>query len=83
MKIISRTSASGSLLGSLVISLLLFTTALAQAGRSTVQGTLKDQQGNVISGATVTLTNAGKNFNRTQTTNQEGSYVFTAVPPGT
>ena len=45
MRKIGRTSASGSLLGSLVISLLLFTTALAQAGRSTVQGTLKDPAG--------------------------------------
>jgi len=78
-----RTSSSGRLIGSLLISLLLCTAALAQAGRSTVQGTLKDPQGNVIAGATVTLTNAGKNFNRTQTTNQEGSFVFTAVPPGT
>src|ERR1700686_4370181 len=78
-----RISASGSLIGSLLVSLLLFSTALAQAGRSTVQGTLRDPQGNVITGAAVTLTNAEKNFNRTQTTNQEGGYVFTAVPPGT
>src|SRR5258705_10499641 len=78
-----RTSASGRLVGSLLISFLLFITALAQAGRSTVQGTLKDPQGNVIAGATVTITNAGKNFNRTHTTNQGGSYIFIAVPPVT
>lgn len=78
-----KTIALQNLAGSLLISLLLFTTALSQAGRSTVQGTIKDPQGNVVAGATVTLTNSGKNFNRTQTTSQEGSYVFTAVPPGT
>jgi hypothetical protein len=64
----------------MLISFLLFSAALGQAGRSAVQGTLKDPQGHVIAGATVTLTNQGKNFNRTQTTNQEGSYLFTAVP---
>jgi hypothetical protein len=68
-----RTSASGSLLGSLLISFLLFGAALGQAGRSAVQGTLKDPQGHVVAGATVTLTNAGKNFNRTQLPTRRGS----------
>jgi hypothetical protein len=31
----------------------------------------------------VTLVNVERNFSRTQTTTQEGTYVFTAVPPGT
>ena len=78
-----RKSLSGRLAGALLITLLVFGVSLAQAGRSTIQGTLKDQQGHVVAGATVTLTNAGKNFNRTQTTNQDGTYVFPAVPPGT
>jgi len=67
----------------LLVILLLSSVSYAQAGRSTVRGTVRDQQGNLIPGATVKLENAERNFNRTQTTTQEGTYVFTAVPPGT
>ncbi len=63
--------------------LLLTATAFGQSGGSTIRGTVKDPQGNVVAGASVTITDPAKNFTRTQTTNQEGSYVFTAVPPGT
>jgi hypothetical protein len=64
-------------------SLLLAGSVLAQGGRSTVRGTVRDQQGNVVAGATVTLVNESKNFSRTQVTNEEGGYTFTAVPPDT
>jgi hypothetical protein len=57
--------------------------ALGQTGTSTVRGTVTDPQGNVVAGATVTLSNEAKNFTRTQTTNGEGGYVFTSIPPGT
>ena len=36
-----------------------------------------------MAGATVTLSNAAKNFTRTQTTTENGNYVFSAVPPDT
>src|SRR4051812_1842258 len=66
-----------------LLSLLLFAAAAhAQSGRSTVRGTVKDAQGNVVPGASVTLTDVEKNFARTQTTNDEGAYTFAAVPPG-
>ncbi|MBC8031240.1 MAG: carboxypeptidase regulatory-like domain-containing protein [Pyrinomonadaceae bacterium] len=67
----------------LLTIVLVSVVAYAQAGRSTVRGTIKDPQGNLVAGATVTLANAERNFTRTQTTSQEGTYVFTAVPPGT
>jgi hypothetical protein len=67
----------------ILFSLLLAGSAFAQSGRSTVRGTVKDQQGNVVAGATVSLINEGKNFSRTQTTNEDGSYTFSAVPPDT
>ncbi|PYS68070.1 MAG: carboxypeptidase regulatory-like domain-containing protein, partial [Acidobacteria bacterium] len=71
-------------LSATIFVLALFTiTAHAQAGGSTVRGTIKDPQGNVIAGATVTLTNPEKNFTRTQSTNQEGVYLFNAIAPGT
>ena len=37
----------------------------------------------MVAGATVTLANVEKNFSRTQISNEEGGYVFTAVPPDT
>jgi hypothetical protein len=55
----------------------------AQAGGTTIRGTVKDPQGNLVAGATVTITDPAKNFTRTQQTNDEGGYVFTAIPPGT
>ena len=56
--------------------------AFAQTGTSSVRGTIVDPQGGAVAGATVTLTNAEKNFTRSQVTNEEGVYAFNAVPPG-
>ena len=61
----------------------LFLSGLALAQTSTVRGTAADQQGRPIAGATITLTDPAKNFVRTQVTNQDGGYVFSAIPPGT
>lgn len=79
MRKILRSKSFVVLLAILSLSIVSY----AQAGRSTVRGTVRDQQGNVVAGATVTLVNAGRNFSRTQTTSQDGTYVFSAVPPGT
>jgi hypothetical protein len=70
-------------LASFLILLLVAATSFAQSGGTTVRGTVKDPQGNLVSGATVTITDPERNFTRTQQTNQDGAYVFTAVPPGT
>src|SRR6185503_3468040 len=70
-------------LASFLVLMLFAVTALAQSGGTTVRGTVKDPQGNLVSGATVTLTDPTKNFTRTQQTNDSGQYVFSAVPPGT
>ncbi|HEY9500208.1 MAG TPA: carboxypeptidase-like regulatory domain-containing protein, partial [Pyrinomonadaceae bacterium] len=79
----NKSRIRGVALASFLVSILLATTAYAQSGSSTVQGTVKDPQGNLVSGATVTLTDPAKNFSRTQQTNADGAYVFTAIPPGT
>ncbi|HYJ46488.1 MAG TPA: carboxypeptidase-like regulatory domain-containing protein, partial [Pyrinomonadaceae bacterium] len=71
-----------SLLGGLLLSLLVYTCAFAQTGSSSVRGTVVDQQGNVVAGATVTLINADKNFMRSQVVSDSGAYVFNTVPPG-
>jgi hypothetical protein len=57
--------------------------ATSSSGGSTVRGTAKDPNGNVVSGATVTLTDSARNFTRTQSTTKDGAYVFNAIPPGT
>src|SRR5687768_1231021 len=77
-------SRFGSLsLTSVLVLILLATSSYAQSGGSTVRGTVKDPNGNVVSGASVTLTDPEKNFTRTQPTNEDGAYVFNAIPPGT
>ncbi len=74
---------AGSFLFLIVLSLMFAGVARAQSGRATVKGLVQDQQGNVVAGATVTLSDQNRNFTRTQTSNQDGAYVFTAIPPGT
>ncbi|MBV9923523.1 MAG: TonB-dependent receptor [Acidobacteria bacterium] len=56
--------------------------APAQTGTSTVRGTVADPQGNVVAGATVTLTNTETNAARTQNTSESGIYSFDLVAPG-
>src|SRR5689334_79965 len=68
--------------GVLLVCLACCLSAAAQSSTSSVDGTVVDPQGNVIPGATVTLTNAQKNFTRTQTTTDNGSFAFTLIPPG-
>jgi Carboxypeptidase regulatory-like domain len=55
----------------------------AQAGSSSVRGTVKDPQGNVVAGATVTLSNPETNFTRSGPTSESGQFSFEAIPPGT
>lgn len=65
------------------VSLLICQGVFAQTGTSSITGTVTDVQGNVVTGASVTLTNPAKNFTRTQTTNESGSYSFNSIPPDT
>ena len=62
-------SRFASLSVALLLLMLFAVSGYAQSGSSTVQGTVKDPQGNLVSGATVTLTDPSKNFTRTQQTN--------------
>ena len=67
---------------SFLVLLVCAVTSFAQGG-TTVRGSVQDPNGNLVKGATVTLTDPSKNFTRTQQTNEDGQYVFNAVPPGT
>lgn len=72
-----------SSLASFLVLILMTVTSYAQSGGSTIRGTITDMNDAAVPGATVTITDPERNFTRTQTTNQDGGYVFTAIPPGT
>src|SRR5262249_13152839 len=59
------------------------TVSFGQAGSASVRGIVTDAQNSPVAGATATLSNAERNFSRTQVTNTEGGYQFKPVPPGT
>jgi protocatechuate 3,4-dioxygenase beta subunit len=52
------------------------------AKTATLTGTVTDQTGAVLAGATVTITNAS-GFKQTASTNAQGVYAISGVPPGT
>ena len=65
-----------------VLLALFAVSVLAQQGTSAVRGTVADPQGNVVSNATVTLTNLGTGATRTTTTSDAGVYVFEFIAIG-
>ena len=66
----------------LLLILLVAIPARAQY-RASIQGTVTDPTGAVISGATLTLTNDGTNEKQVRTSNGAGIYNFNALPPDT
>jgi hypothetical protein len=67
------------LLGTLLSAISLF----AQAGPTTsLSGTVSDQSGAVVPNAALELTNQATHWNRKTTTDPQGRFQFTLVPPG-
>ena len=70
----------------LILSALLvlssFSSSAFAQGTSTIRGEVKDSQGSVVAGASVTLIDPGTNTTRTTTTRESGAYSFDAVQPG-
>jgi hypothetical protein len=58
-------------------------TVNAQTRTGSLSGTVNDSSGGVLPGATVTLVNELSADSRNSVTNEEGNFVFAAVPPGT
>src|SRR5271168_775235 len=55
----------------------------AQSGSTgALTGTVSDSSGGVIAGATVTVTSLGTGQSRNATTDPNGSYKFSLLPPG-
>lgn len=57
--------------------------AFGQAlGTSSIRGSIKDPQGAVVSGASVTLSHPETNLTRTTTSNDSGQFAFEGLQPG-
>src|SRR5688572_15457717 len=73
-------------LGLLVAMLLscvgLCRTAEAQVTTGTILGTVTDQSGGVLAGATITVTNLDTRFSRTVWTDADGTYFLANMPLG-
>jgi hypothetical protein len=68
---------------SFVFFVFLFVAATAMAqSTATLQGTVKDQKGDVVAGAKVTARNQGTGIDRTTQTDSEGNYQLAALPVG-
>lgn len=69
-------------LGTFLVLLASSIFVCGQQGTSTIRGTVKDPQGNVVSGAAITLTNVGTTSTRTTSTSDNGGFSFEQVAVG-
>lgn len=70
-----------NLLAAAIAMTMAFVAPLAQAQfRASIQGTVTDPQGEVIKGATLTLTDTDTSRVLTATSNASGVYNFNALP---
>lgn len=70
------------LLASTVL-LLIWLPLFSQATQGTIQGTVQDQTGGIIAGATVTVIDVARGVTRALVTDGAGEYVATSLTPGT
>lgn len=70
-------------LPTLLLTALLFGSAFGQGTTSRITGTVTDNNGAIVPGATVTLINPGTNSTLIATTSDNGVYAFDLIPPGT
>src|SRR5882724_11206597 len=67
--------------GLLLSAISLLASAHAQSTSATLSGTVLDQNGAVVAGASVTIINLGTRLQREVTTNDEGYFVIPLLPP--
>jgi len=67
----------------LALCSLPFAVARGQGTSATLSGTVVDQNGAVVLGADVKITNPATAFSRETKTNDSGDYTFPLLPPGT
>lgn len=66
----------------ILISFVMTLPARAQVTTGDITGRVSDTQGRVVTGATVTVSNTATNVSRTTTTNSDGDFTITQLPPG-
>src|SRR5215211_5650140 len=83
MKVTPNSLRSGVTALAALLALVLFAPAAhAQLTRGAVNGTVRDEAGAAVAGATVRVSDPTKNFSRETTTNEEGFYRVAALEPG-
>jgi hypothetical protein len=80
VSLLSRTGAS--VLGAVLLLVLSGAPAVAQVDTGTILGTVKDQSGGVLPGATVTVTHEGQGFSLSTVTREDGTFIITPVRTG-
>jgi Carboxypeptidase regulatory-like domain/TonB dependent receptor len=71
------------LLGGVLVILLLSVPAFSQGNAGRIMGTVTDQSGGVVAGATVTVLDTARGVTRTLTTDDAGEYNAPNLTPGT
>src|ERR671915_1581773 len=66
----------------IALLVLLAVPSAAQVDTGAIRGTVRDQSGGVLPGATVTVTHEGQGFKLTGVTREDGTYVFTPIRTG-
>ncbi len=66
----------------LLLALALSAPAAAQSTNATLDGVVRDNQGGVLPGATITVVNEATGLTRTATTGERGAYRVSELPPG-
>ena len=78
-----RGTAGFKLLSATCALLLLSVSGLAQSTTGRILGTLIDQSGAAVAGATVVITDVQRGISRSLTTDDSGAYSAPDLPPGT
>lgn len=66
----------------LALSILAISSLAQDITSGTIQGTITDEQGAVVPGATVEAKNVGTNFSRSFTTDSDGRFTLLSMPTG-
>ena len=77
-----RLRARVGVFGAILALLFAAAPAAAQVDTGTILGTVKDQSGGVLPGATVTITHEGQGFTLSAVTREDGTFIFTPVRTG-